>query len=259
MTDMTPRFTWYELMTNDPARAQAFYGPVVGWETEDLTGVHAGYSLFKADGRGVAGMLSIPAEACANGATPGWLGYIAVPDVEAEARRIEAAGGRVLLPARDIPQVGRFAVVSDPQGTVFQLLAPLPGGDAPAPAPRMTPGHVGWHELYAEDGDAAFAFYAEHFGWSEVSIFDMGPMGAYRLFADGGQEAVGGMMTKPPQSPSAGWQFYFVVDGIDAAAARITEHGGSVRMGPMEVPDGSFVVMGADPEGVAFALVSKTR
>jgi hypothetical protein len=253
-------FFWYELMSNDVAAAKTFYGAVVGWETEDLGGPHAGYSLFKTDGVGVAGLMAMPAEVCEKGGQPGWVGYIQVADTDAAAARIESGGGVVLRAPDEIPEVGRFAVVADPQGAVFMLLAPLPRDEVPPPVPRMSPGRVGWHELYAEDGDAAFPFYADQFGWTEVSVMDMGPMGNYRLWAPAeGGEAVGGMMTKPPQLPRPAWNFYFVVEGIDAAAARITDNGGAITMGPMPVPDGSFIVGGTDPEGVSFALVSTTR
>ncbi|QAY78484.1 VOC family protein [Sphingosinicella sp. BN140058] len=252
-------FFWYELMTADVAAAKAFYGKVVGWETQDLGGPHAGYTLLQADGIGVAGAMQLSDADCGAGSKAGWVGYVQVEDADAAAARIEAGGGRVLRPPSDIPEVGRFAAVADPQGAVFMSLAPLPRDDAPPPAPRMRPGRAGWHELYAEDGDAVFPFYAEQFGWTEDSVMNMGPMGNYRLFRAGGDEAVGGIMTRQPHVPKPVWNFYFVVDGIDAAAARITESGGTVTMGPMQVPDGSFIVMAADPEGVSFALVSTTR
>jgi uncharacterized protein len=252
-------FFWYELMTRDVAAAKAFYGKVVGWETEDLGGPHAGYTLLKTGGSGVAGVMALSDQDCGMGAAPGWVGYVEVDDADAAAARIESGGGKVLRPPSDIPEVGRFAAVADPQGASFMILAPTPRGDVPPPLPRMTPGKTGWHELYAEDGDAVFPFYAEQFGWTEDSVMNMGAMGNYRLFRTGGDEAVGGMMTRQPQVPRPIWNFYFVVDGIDAGAARIAEAGGTVTMGPMQVPDGSFIVMANDPEGVGFALVSTTR
>jgi predicted enzyme related to lactoylglutathione lyase len=252
-------FLWYELMTTDLEAATDFYRGVVGWTAADAGGANAGYTIFSAEGRGVAGAMAIPDEARARGKGPGWMGYIAIDDTDAAAERIASAGGSIHRPPADIPEVGRFAVVADPGGAPFMLLTPTPRGDAPPSAPRMTPGHVGWHELYAADGDAAFLFYAEQFGWSEVSTMDMGPMGTYRIWSAGGDEGVGGMMTKPPQAPQPVWLFYFVVDSVEAAAARIAERGGSVRMGPMEVPDGSWVVQAFDPQGGMFALVSKNR
>jgi predicted enzyme related to lactoylglutathione lyase len=256
---MANPFFWYELMTSDPSAAKAFYAAVVGWEPQDLGGPHAGYTILNAGGRAVGGMMRLPEEACEKGATPGWMGYVRVDDTDAAASALEAAGGRVLRDPADIPEVGRFAVVADPGGAAFMLLAPTPRGEMPPPQPRMTPGHIGWHELYAADGEAAFPFYADRFGWSEVSTMDMGSMGLYRLWSADGGEADGGMMTAPAHAPEPRWRFYFVVEGIEAAAARIAQNGGTVTHGPMEVPDDSWVVQGIDPQGAAFALVSKTR
>lgn len=253
---MTSGFIWYELMTSDPEAAKAFYGAVVGWDVEALGGPHSGYHILKSATGAVGGMMGLPGEGCEKGARPGWLGYVAVEDCDAAAARIAAAGGTLVREPADIPEVGRFAVVSDPGGAAFMLLQPLPQGDAPPPAPRMTPGHVGWHELHAADGDAAFAFYREQFGWSENAAMDMGPMGTYRLWSTDGGEAVGGMMTMPPQMPQPAWIFYFVVDSVDDAAGRIAEAGGQVVNGPMDVPDGSRIVQAMDPQGAMFALVS---
>jgi hypothetical protein len=256
---MANGFIWYELMTDDAELAKAFYRSVVGWRSEDLGGPHSGYTLFNADERAIGGLMTLPAEACEKGASPVWLGYVAVADADAAAARIEAAGGTILRAPADIPEVGRFAVVADPQGATFMLLTPSPRDDVPPPAPRMTRGHVGWHELHAADGDSAFAFYSDQFGWKEAAVMDMGTMGTYRLWSVGGGEPVGGMMTKPPQVSRPSWTFYFVVEGIDATAARIAENGGQVVNGPMEVPDGSWVLMAVDPQGANFALVSEQR
>ncbi|HEY0013139.1 MAG TPA: VOC family protein [Allosphingosinicella sp.] len=257
---MTGRFIWYELMTSDQDAAIAFYKEVVGWSAEDMTIPEMGdyrYTILNAPGgTGVGGLALIPDE-CATFMKPGWFGYVHVADADAAAAAIEAAGGRVLMAPDDIPTVGRFAMVADPTGAPFYLLAPLPREDAPPPLPRMSPGNCGWHELHAGDGEAAFAFYAEQFGWAELSRLDMGPMGVYRIWGVAGSEDwSGGMMTKMAQMPAPGWIFYFVVDSVDAAAVRIVEAGGTVTDGPMNVPDGSRIVRGVDPQGAAFALVS---
>lgn len=251
-------FIWYELMTSDAEAAKAFYRAVVGWEAQDLGGPHDGYTILEAGGIGAAGLMTLPAEACEKGAEPGWIGYVGVEDADAAADAVERAGGGVLRAPADIPEVGRFAVLADPGGAVFMILAPAPSGPPPRP-PRMTHGHIGWHELYAAEGDAAFDFYSGLFGWTESSVMDMGAMGTYRLWSPDGGEAVGGMMTKPPQAPHPLWLFYFVVDSVESAAARVAEQGGTVRMGPMQVPDGSWVVQAIDPQGAAFALVSTER
>lgn len=258
---MANGFIWYELMTTDPDSAIAFYEAVVGWKAEDMAVPEMGdyrYTILNASERGVAGLAALP-EDCRDLTGPGWFGYVEVPDANAAAAAIAAAGGKVLMPPNDIPTVGRFAMVADPTGAAFYLLAPLPREDVPPPLPRMSRGNCGWHELHAGDGEAAFLFYSEQFGWRETSAMDMGPMGTYRLWSVDGGEAVGGMMTRMPKMERPLWLFYFVVESVEAAAARIAQAGGTVINGPMEVPDGSWVVQGIDPQGAMFALVSEQR
>ena len=244
-------FIWYELMSGDPEAAKGFYRRVVGWETEPF-GEEGAYTILTAGGRGVGGVLDMPKEAREAGARPAWLGYVAVPEVDEAARGIEAAGGAIHRDVIDIPGVGRVAMVSDAQGAAFYLIAPT-GEDRP-PAPRTTPGHVGWHELYAAHGDTAFDFYARRFGWTQADALDMGPMGTYRIFAVGG-EPVGGIMTKPDFLPRPFWLFYFTVGDIDEASRRVTGAGGTIMRGPMEVPGGDWIIQATDPEGAIFALV----
>jgi uncharacterized protein len=259
MTTPKPTFIWYELMTTDQDAAEAFYRAVVGWNMADAGQPGMRYTILSAGDRGMGGLMALPAEAREAGARPGWLGYVHVPDTDAAARRIVAAGGAIHRAPDDIPDVGRFAVVADPGGAVFQLLTPLPREDVPPPLPPMTPGLVSWHELYSSIGqEAAFAFYADQFGWETTELMGMGEMGQYRIFA-AGNGPMGGMMDKPADVPASAWAFYVNVDGIDAAVQRIEHNGGQVTMGPHEVPGGSWIVQATDPQGAAFALVSATR
>lgn len=248
---MASNFVWYELMTTDVSAAVRFYEHVVGWNSEAFPGSDMGYMVVKAGDRGVGGIMTIPADAAAMGARPAWLGYIHSGDVDATCEGIKKVGGKVHREPADIPGVGRFAVVADPGGAMFMLLNPS-GQDQPPVSP-MTPGHVAWHELYAADWKAAFAFYSELFGWTKGETMDMGPMGSYQLFSAGGGD-IGGMMDKPPQVPAPYWGFYFFVSDIDAAANRVTGSGGSILMGPMEVPGGGWILQGMDPQGAVFAL-----
>ena len=257
MTGQACRFIWYELMTGDVDAASDFYTKVVGWTAQSFGGSGVDYKVMSAADGGVGGIMGIPQEARENGAGPAWLGYIGVADTDAAAARLAAAGGTVHRAPADIPEVGRFAVVADPQGATFMLMTPN-GEDRPAPAANL-PGRIGWHELYAGALESAFAFYEGQFGWTRVSTVDMGPMGIYQLFATGGSDAVGGMMTRPEHSPRAGWTFYFNVEGIDSAVERVKANGGQVLHGPMEVPGGAWIAQAMDPQGAAFALTSTTR
>ncbi len=253
------RFFWYELMTTDVAAAATFYADVVAWTASAWGEGEEGlpYTIMNAAGRGVGGIMQLPEQVRQMGGGPAWLGYIHVDDTDAATTAIRAAGGQVHREPADIPGVGRFSVVADPQGATFMLLAPT-GEDEP-PADPMTPGHVGWHELYAADWPKALAFYEAQFGWSATGDFDMGEMGIYQLFSMGGTGDEGGMMNKTPEMPMPYWNFYFVVDGIDAAADRVTQGGGRIIMGPMEVPGGGWVLQAFDPQGAVFALVSQER
>jgi predicted enzyme related to lactoylglutathione lyase len=249
-------FFWYELMTTDVAAAEAFYTAVVGWNSERFAGSEMEYIVIKAGDRGVGGIMELPEGAKSMGMPPAWVGYIYTADVDAATESLKKAGGQVHREPSDIPEVGRFSVVADPQGATFMFLQPS-GEDQP-PLPRTAQGGIGWHELYAGEWQSAFDFYAGQFGWTKSDAMDMGEMGTYQLFAVNGEQT-GGMMTKPANIPVPVWLFYFNVDAVDAAAKRVTDNGGQVIMGPMEVPGGSWVLQASDPQGAMFALAAPGR
>jgi hypothetical protein len=256
MIDFQGRFVWYELITTDTAGAKAFYANVVGWTAQDVPMPGMTYTLMSAADRQIAGVMHIPPEAKAMGVPPCWTGYVAVDDVDGAADKVKRLGGAVLKAPADIPGVGRFAIIADPQGAAIALFKPDPGDPNRGSADPQTPGHVGWHELYTSDLEAGFAFYREMFGWRKGDVVDMGPMGPYQLFAIGDQVA-GGMMRRPPDLPISVWGYYFQVGDIDAAASRVTAGGGKVMNGPMEVPGGDWVLQGQDPQNAMFALVGR--
>ena len=250
-------FVWYDLMTTDPKAAEAFYSNVVGWRAQDSGMPDRSYTILHVKETPIGGLMPLPPDASAAGARPIWSGYVAVNDVDAFAKRIKQAGGAVHHEPEDIPHVGRFAVVADPHGASFMLFKGATDEQPQPPAPG-TPGHIGWHELYAGNGEQAFSFYSGLFGWTKAEAMDMGPRGVYQLFATD-SAPVGGMMTKPDEFPAAMWLYYFNVDHIEAATTRVKDHGGKVLNGPMEVPGGSWIVQCSDPQGAMFALVGPRR
>jgi len=256
------KFCWYEWMGDNVKAAADFYAHVVGWTAKDSGMSDASgrsYTVLSAGAYGVAGMMTIPAEAKATGAPPCWTGYIWVDNVDSTAAKLTAAGGAVKRPPSDIPGVGRFAVVADPHGAFFMLFRDSGGNPPPPPAPD-TPGLVGWRELHAGDGVKAFDFYSGLFGWTKRQGMDMGAMGVYQLFGfAGGDSDYGGMMTRMPETPGPFWLYYFNVPAIDAAVERIKAKGGKIANGPMEVPGGQWIVQAFDPEGALFALVAPKR
>ena len=114
---------WSEVMTNSPSEAGAFYGAVVGVE---MTSAPMDYYLLRVAGSSVAGVLQITPEM--HGAPPCWVVYFGVDDVDAKTAQTQELGGTVLVPPWDVPSEGRIAVLQDPQGAVFNLFQPLPGG-----------------------------------------------------------------------------------------------------------------------------------
>jgi len=255
MSSFSGRFVWYELMTTDPAAAEAFYGRVIGWGARDAGNPTMAYTLFTVGETHVAGLMAQPEPMRQMDAPPLWVGYVGVEDVDAAAVKATGLGARQFVPPTDIPEVGRFAVVADPQGARIVLFTPSRPAPTPPAAPG-TPGHGAWHELHAADGPSAFAFYAAMFGWEKLQTMDMGPMGTYQIFGLDGQ-SFGGMFTKPPAEPVPYWLYYFMVPDIDAAVAEVGEAGGAVLNGPMQVPGGDWIIQGRDPQGGMFALVGK--
>jgi len=257
MASLHGAFVWYDLMTTDPKAAEAFYRGVLGWRAQDSGVPGQSYTILSVGETKIGGLMALRPDACAAGAQPGWTGYVAVDDVDAYAARIKQAGGTIHHGPEDIPGVARFAVAADPHGAKFDIIKGF--SDAtPQPQAPGTPGHVGWRELHAGDGQSAFAFYAGLFGWTKAEAMEMGPMGIYQLFATGGEPA-GGMMTRTKDMPSPTWLYYFNVDDIDAGATRVTDGGGRILHGPHEVPGGSWIVQCGDPQGAMFALVGPRR
>jgi len=118
------RFCWNELMTTDPAAAREFYGALFGWTYQDGMSDEP-YSIVSVGGTEQGGIMPMPPEA--GQMPPTWGAYVAVDDVDASARQVEELGGKILIAPRDIPHVGRFCVISDPQGAVLSMITLRPG------------------------------------------------------------------------------------------------------------------------------------
>ena len=256
MPKTSGKFVWYDVMTTDTKAAATFYRGVIGWDVKDSGMADRSYALLSVDSTMIGGLMPIPEDARKSGVRPAWMGYIGVDDVDAYVGRVKKAGGTIHRGPEDIPGVGRFAVAGDPHGAGFMLFQP-DSDQQPAPVRPGTPGHIGWHELYAGDRESAFAFYSGLFGWTKDTVVDT-PAGPYQLFTTGGAP-VGGMMTKPPHAAQPAWLYYFNVDAIDAAIGRVKADGGQILHGPMEVPGGSWIAQCRDPQGAMFAMVAGKR
>jgi predicted enzyme related to lactoylglutathione lyase len=250
MSATTPgSFVWYDLFTTDPRAAIAFYGKVLGWTSTPMEN-NANYSLFANHKGPLAGVEALPETAKKMGAPPHWVGHVQVENVDAAVAKVKELGGRALVDPFDIPHIGRDAFVADPHGASVAVFTPsreMTTRDA------NEAGEVCWHELMSAEHEGAFVFYNKLFGWKKSSDFDMGAMGKYLLFGNGGPD-LGGMFTKRKEVPVSAWLYYFQVPDLDAALERVKANGGRVHNGPMEVPTGARIAQLADPQGVMFAL-----
>jgi len=249
----TGRIVWHDLMTPDVDSAVSFYTKTVGWGTEPFSmGSGPAYTMWTASGTPLGGVMGLP-PALADMPSH-WLAYVNVPNVDETTRQAVALGGAVQKEPTDIPTVGRFAVISDPQGAHICIYTPLQTDTMPDAAPKL--GEFSWHELTTTDIAGALEFYTKLFGWTAGPAHDMGEMGTYQIFERNGVR-LGGMFTAPAGSPiPANWLSYVRVDSADKAAERVTQNGGKVLHGPMEVPDGSRIAQCRDPQGGMFAVHS---
>ncbi len=253
------RFVWYDLMTTDVPAATAFYTAITGWGTQDFDmGPGGTYQMWTVGSVPIGGVMPNTPTGDAPAIPPHWMAHVAVANVDETVAQAESLGGTVISPAMDIPTVGRFAVIADPQGAVVSVFASLQPGTGDF-APKL--GEVSWHELMTSDHAAAFAFYSALFGWEKQQEMDMGAMGTYLMFGEqNGGAMYGGMMTITPDMPMPpSWLYYIQVDSADATAEQAKSLGGQVLFGPMDVPGGDRVAQIMDPQGAMFGVHSRKK
>ena len=249
---------WYELLTNDAAASTAFYEDVLGWMVQPAQPGDPKHYQTLDTGKGgmVGGMMQLTEEMRAHGAKPTWLFYVGVADVDATATRAGELGGKVLMPAFDIANIGRIALLADPQGIPFYVMRATGEGTSTA-FDRTGMGKCNWNELATPDQAAGNAFYEKLLGWTYPDKMAM-PGGDDYVFIAVGETRIGATMKQAPSAPQ-GWQFYFRAPDIDAAVEKVKKAGGKVHAGPMEVPGGDKVIVASDLHGVPFGVAAPAR
>jgi predicted enzyme related to lactoylglutathione lyase len=248
-TSTVGRFVWHELHTTDRPKAQKFYSTLIGWETKEVPmGPGEPYTLCMLEGKDHAGITKSMAPAHV---PPHWLPYIAVDSVDASVTKVKELGGKVFMEAMDIPNVGRFAAVADPQGAAFALFTSVKAyPDEPARPPVSA---FCWEELVTSDPEAAAKFYSALFGYT-VEEVPMGPMGTYRILKSGDRQRAGITKFPPGAPPHPAWLEYIAVKDVDGSTRNAVEMGAKTLMPPTDIPNiGRFSVI-ADPTGAAIAL-----
>lgn len=249
------RFVWRELFTRDVEAAKRFYSGLFGWTFEDRPmGPDWSYTLWKTGDKQIGGMMDLahlPNEDAH--VPPHWAVYVSVADVDSAVERAVAEGGRVLGDCFDIPGVGRFAVVQDPQGAVFNVFRSLTGD----PEDKMPTTHeFCWEGLTTTDAAKAADFYGKVVGWQTESMGEAG-MIFNRATAQGpaGVASIGEATGDAPPH----WMSFVAVEGIADRTARARELGAEVFVEPTEIPGiGAFAIL-ADPTGAIINLFEAAR
>ncbi|MGW6054621.1 VOC family protein [Streptomyces sp. NPDC055189] len=245
--------TWVELGNPDLEGAHAFYRALFGWEFQSGGAEFGGYGMYQADGKTVAGAMTVTADQ----APPAWTLYFKTPDADATAKAVEQAGGTTVYEVMDVGDLGRMAVLRDAQGVGFAVWQPgtIKGLDL-----VDAPNSLCWTELYTPDIEGAREFYGSVFGWGTSTQAFEG--GSYTMVHPAGgteNDMFGGLwpLSDAPEESAAGayWTPYFQVTDIDAVLARVEPSGGAVRVARMDLAGvGSFAKL-ADPSGARFALM----
>jgi predicted enzyme related to lactoylglutathione lyase len=248
-TQHTPgTFCWTDLATTDQPAAKAFYTGLFGWEAEDTpVGEGVFYSRMRVDGKDVAAIAPQPPQQREAGAPPAWNSYVSVDSADATAERARELGGTVHAPPFDVMDVGRMAVIQDPQGAYFMAWQPKAHIGAEL---VNAPGALVWNELASPDLDASSAFYSGLFGWT-IAPFEGSPEPYLSIKV--GEANNGGIRPNQDPGPPPHWLVYFGVEDLDAALARVSELGGTVHAGPIDIQIAKIAIVG-DPQGAIFAL-----
>jgi uncharacterized protein len=234
-------FVWHEQVSDDPKQAESFYTQLFGWGTEIFKAPGMDYAMIASGGQTHGGF----SKAQEGAPPPHWLSHVAVESVDETIEEAKKAGGEVAAGPFDMEDVGRMAILKDPQGalvSVYQSHGEDSGGA----------GVFVWDELGTTDADGAQRFYEQVFGWTTK---DQGEeYGGYRIFYRG-EEQVGGLMKNPDPSIPAAWTPYVGVEDTDATCKKATELGANAIVEPMDIPNiGRFAIL-QDPQGAVLGII----
>jgi predicted enzyme related to lactoylglutathione lyase len=234
-------------VSKDLKRAQAFYGEVLGWRTEGFSLGNSTYDMIYAGETMIGGY----AEPRSDRHPSHWIAYVSVKDVDAAAKAAVENGGKIVEPPSDIPTVGRRARIADPQGAEICLFK---SNNGDPPDVEQTPaGQFFWNELHTPDPEKAIAFYEKVVGYTHESI-EAESTGTYYTLSSGGNGR-GGVTSHLSPGTAPHWLPYVVSDDVDAAATRAKRAGGSVQLGPADIPGiGRFAVL-RDPTGAVLTVM----
>lgn len=242
-------FGWEELQSKDLKQAVPFYEKLLGWSSQVFPMEYENYHVFMLGKSGMGGAAAHQAKH--TGDFCHWLCYIMVEDVDAAAAKVKQLGGSIVLPPHDIPDVGRSALIRDPEGSYLSIIRFT---DEEVFAPEDPVGSFCWRELVCRDPEQAKRFYTGLFAW-ETSSMEMGEQGTYTIWKVG-EQMVGGMMQLSEDwgDAPAHWMPYVAVADVDVSYDKAKELGGTSCVPPTDIPGmGRFCVIN-DPAGGTLSL-----
>ncbi len=245
-------FSWVELGTPDAGKAKTFYTGLFGWDVHEMPmGPDNAYFIFRIGGKDVAAMYQLTADQQKKGVSPHWLSYITVTDADATAARATNLGGTALGAPFDVGDIGRMAMLQDPQGGSFAVWQ---AKEHSGIGRRGEVGALGWNELISTDVKAGAKFYQALFDWKTENM----PMPGmdYTIFQNDGK-GIGGGMQRPDSMANVPthWLPYFIVENCDETLAQAAKLGARIPMPAHEAKGVGRWAAIIDPAGAAFAVL----
>lgn len=241
------KFVWADLVTDDVPAAQKFYSHLFGWTFRNLDG----YVVAANDDRPLAGMFHRPRPQ-ARSAQPRWFGYISVSDVSRTCETVAAAGGKVLMPAKRLPDRGELAVLADAEGALVGVVKSSSGDPQDFLA---DPGDWIWIQLLSRDARKAALFYQRVAGYEIIENTETNRVSDFILASEGFARAT--VRTIPPANTQTKpvWLAFVRVNSVKDTAAQAAQLGGKVLIAPVpELLEGRVAVI-ADPTGAAIGIM----
>ncbi|HLU68859.1 MAG TPA: VOC family protein [Kofleriaceae bacterium] len=251
------KFVWFELVSKDPEKSKAFWTQLIGWTAEPQEMEGQTFDLVKADGKEVAIIMATDNKKTKSH----WVPFVSVPDVDAAVTAIEQNKGKVVKPAADVPDIGRFAIVADPNGAAFAVFKGAKG-DQPDAQPKA--GEFVWVENLVKNKkahQAAVAFYPTVIGYT-TNTMEMGTgkkKDTYDML-NYGEVPRAGIDEPKPRSLAGQWLPWVAVDDVDATVAKVKELSkqklrGKVVTKPHDIPMVGRAAVVTDPTGAALGLL----
>jgi predicted enzyme related to lactoylglutathione lyase len=248
-------FCWIELATTDQNGAKSFYANLFGWDPNDNPmGPDEFYTIFKLKGRDVAAGYTLRKDQLDRKVPVHWSLFVATESADQTAAKAAQAGGQILMPAFDVMDAGRMAVLLDPTGAVFTVWQPK---QSPGLGITGEPGAFCWADLSTPSPERASKFYSALFDW-KLEKGQNDPSGY--LHIKNGEHFIGGIPPSHTDSKTPPhWLIYFMVADVAASAAKASQLGAKILMPPQNMEGVGTWAIVADPQGAVFSLFKSAR